>query len=117
MRILRVIPLTVFLTAAWALMRTGKLDLSLNTPYGIGIVIACFVVLTLEFFKSGDINLKSYMIDQAFAILSLISAAALITVIINRGEQLVIADWLIAAVCLIDSWLCPVNSFRTALRN
>src|SRR5687768_10341609 len=117
MKLLRVIPMTVMLAIVWAAMRLSKMDLSLNTPNGIGIVIACFVILTLEFFKSGDISLRSYMIDQAFAILSLIGVSVLITLLFFRGEALVIADWLVAAVCLIDSWLCPVNSFRTALRN
>jgi hypothetical protein len=116
---LKNIPSTLILVIIWMITRLIQLDFSIAHPLGIILTILCFAVLIIEFTKSGDITLKSFGLDLAFAILATVVNTATITMLIERHglSGLYVTDYILSGVILCDTWLSPYNSFRIALRN
>jgi hypothetical protein len=80
------------------------------------LLVGCFVILVLEFQKSGDILLRSFRLDLILAIAALVATTSVITLLWERGTFYTI-DIFIAGIVLVDAFVSPSNSFRTALRN
>jgi hypothetical protein len=116
---LKNIPSALILVIIWTITRLMEMDFSIAHPLGIILMILCFAVLIFEFTKSGDITLKSFGLDLAFAILATVFNTATLTILIQRHGfcNLFITDYILAGVILCDTWLSPYNSFRIALRN
>lgn len=117
MKMLSKIPFTLILTISWLFLNIFGIDLSMSSPFGISILFLAFIVYIIEFYKSGDIMLRSFMLDLAYAILNLIIVTCYITIIIKSGFKLHAIDIMVSMIALIDIWLSPVNGYRTALRN
>ncbi len=78
----------------------------------------CVVVLFLEFFKSGDIDTFTFLVDLLGALFSLVLATVLMSYLIFKlGQTPTFFHWFGCAVILGDAILSPFNAFRTALRN
>ena len=116
MQLLRRLPLVLILVLAWAALRLSGCELTLGDPISWALVIACFSVTLIEFYKSGDITLTSFKFDLAFAVIATVVTAALVTHFWGQGV-ISVPDFFITVSVLADAFLSPVNSFRSALRN
>lgn len=111
---LKRIPWALLLVLLWAGGRYSGVNLGID-----GFAIWVFVILSLitlvfEFYKSGDIMLRSFQADLISAITT--------TLVLGYGlclaqQDLQPVDLLVAFVVLTDAIVSPINSFRTALRN
>jgi hypothetical protein len=117
MKTLSKIPFTLILTISWLFLNIGGIDLSASSPFGLSMISLAFIVYMIEFYKSGDIMLRSFMLDLAYAILNLIIVTCYMTIIIKSGFKICAIDVMISMIALTDIWLSPVNGYRTALRN
>lgn len=117
MKTLSKIPFTLILTISWLFLNIGGIDLSASSPFGLSMISLAFIVYIIEFYKSGDIMLRSFMLDLAYAILNLIIVTCYITIIIKSEFKICAIDVMISMIALTDIWLSPVNGYRTALRN
>jgi hypothetical protein len=92
--------------------------LDMSGILGYIFLVFCMVVLFLEFFKSGDINVWTFLVDLIFSVSALVVATVLISYLIFTSDNaLTFFDWFGAAIILGDAILSPFNAFRTALRN
>jgi hypothetical protein len=97
-------------------IHTTGLDMS--GTFGYVFLILCIVVLFLEFFKSGDIKVSTFLIDLVTSVVALVIATVLMSYLVfKHGEAPTFFDWFGVAIILGDSIISPFNSFRTALRN
>jgi uncharacterized membrane protein YqjE len=103
------IVLGMWLSYAW--------NVDLSGTVGLFFIGLCVFVLIIEFFKSGDIRIGPFMMDLLFAVIGLVAASALITVMVMGDKGLTFHYILGCAVLVIDAILSPYNAFRTALRN
>ncbi|MEK7650212.1 MAG: hypothetical protein AAB367_04640 [Patescibacteria group bacterium] len=108
------IPWALLLVLGWIMVRHSGVDLSVEGVAIWPFVGVSFVTLMAEFYRSGDIMILSYKLDQTFAVVA--------TLVLGYGLSLAVQDphvldLLVAAVVLADAIISPVNSFRTALRN
>ncbi len=87
-----------------------------NMSYGfIAVAVGVFFI---EMFKSGDVGVFSFFLDQLWAILSLVLAAGLMSYLIFvEAREPSFYHWLGCAMIVADALLNPVNAYRTALRN
>lgn len=115
----RNIPFVLALLALWVGIKLAGYNTSFVGPVGITLICVTFFVLFIEFFKSGDIGLKTFGLDTAFSVLQVIACTATVTYLITRSSWGVmsIPDLLVCFTVLVDAWFSPYNSFRTALRN
>ncbi len=75
-------------------------------------------VLVAEFFKSGDINTRVFLMDLVSAIFAVIVATILMSYLYFKlGQTPTFFHWFGVAIILADAILSPFNAFRTALRN
>jgi hypothetical protein len=81
---------------------------------GLGVL-----VLFIEFFKSGDIDMWAFLWDLIWATTAVAGTAVLMTYLyFHTGwESISFFHWLGCAIVLGDAILSPFNAFRTALRN
>jgi hypothetical protein len=111
------VPWASLVCVAWATLRLGsQVALDLATPPGLILMCCALVALVVEFFKSGDVGLGEFIRELTLALLTLAAGVVTLTLLIQRGHVTVL-DGIIFAVLVLDAWLSPINSFRTALRN
>lgn len=116
MKILYMMPWTFFLILYMVVVHVTGLDM--GGIMGYVFLVLCMGVLFLEFFKSGDINVWTFLADLIFSTVAVIVATVLISYLMfNGGYSLSFFDWFGAAIILGDAIISPFNSFRTALRN
>jgi hypothetical protein len=111
------IPLVLVLTVLWSITKTTGVSTSITSVVGIILLLMTFSALAFEFFKSGDIGLKTFSVDTAFSIVQTIICTSTVSVLLGKGLTPTIPDLILFAAVLLDAWMSPVNSFRTALRN
>ncbi|KOR30563.1 hypothetical protein TI04_05200 [Achromatium sp. WMS2] len=112
------IPWTMFLIIYMVVVHTFPTTFDMNGTSGYLFLMLCVIVLFLEFFKSGDINSTTFLVDLISSVVALIITTALMTYLIFKSKgALTFFDWFGAAIIVGDSILSPFNSFRTALRN
>lgn len=100
------------------LIAAEYLQLSLDGPIGYIFITLAVVVLFIEMFKSGDVSSVAFLIDQFWAILTIILATALLTYLwFVEGKEPTFYHWIGFAIIVADGLLNPFNAFRTALRN
>jgi prolipoprotein diacylglyceryltransferase len=110
------IPWTLFLIMYMVVVHITNLDMS--GPLGYAFLLLCMVVLFLEFFKSGDIKVGTFLIDLVSSVIALVITTVLMSYLVfKHGQFPTFFDWFGAAIILGDCILSPFNSFRTALRN
>lgn len=94
------------------------LQISLEGTVGYAFITVAVIILFIEMFKSGDVTPISFLLDQFWAVLSVILASGLLTYLyFVTGREPTFFHWIGFAIILADSLLNPFNSFRTALRN
>ena len=119
------LPWTVLLTLYLLVVYIFKVDLQGDgmgsilgyVYFGLGLVI-----LFVQFFKSADISTSNYIIHLTGALLSIIVATILMTLLLTTPAEEARAGitfhyWYGCAIILADAILSPFNSFRTAKRN
>lgn len=100
------------------LLVTEYLQIPLEGPVGYGFITVAVVVLFIEMFKSGDISPMAFLLDQFWAVVTLMLASGLLTYLyFVEGRDPTFFHWIGFAIILADSLLNPFNSYRTALRN
>ena len=115
MKEIKLIPWVLILLVVWSIIRFAKVDL--NQVISLGLFLLALVIMVFEFFKSGDINLKAFGIDQLYSIIAIAFFCTIETILILKNYPFQIVDILFGILVLADGWVSPVNSFRTALRN
>lgn len=115
MRNWRRLPFTLFLLILWAVLRLADVKMTAGSLSGITFVILGFLVLIVEFFKSADIGVRTFRIEQAVTVLTTISATIGLTRI--GFNDIHFGDVILGVVIVFDAWVSPVNSFSMALRN
>lgn len=105
-----------------------EIDMGVDIQFGFGYVGLGVFVLFVEFFKSGDINAASFLLDLLWSVVALVTATALMTYFLLEIEPTAVQagdtwgmvnyfHWFGCAIILGDAIISPFNSFRTALRN
>lgn len=108
----------------WMLLIIGFLlvaeymSISLEGTVGYAFITVAVVVLFVEMFKSGDITPLTFLLDQFWAVLTVVLATGLLTYLyFVEGKEPTFFHWIGFAIILADALLNPFNGFRTALRN
>lgn len=100
------------------LVATEYLGYSLEGTLGYVFITCAVVVLFIEMFKSGDVSPVAFLVDQFWAILTVVLATGLLTYLyFVTGREPTFFHWIGFAIVLADALLNPFNAFRTALRN
>ena len=116
--------MTIITKIPWMLFIIGFLlvaeymQISLEGTVGYSFITVAVVVLFIEMFKSGDVTPISFLLDQFWAVITVILATGLLTYLyFVTGKEPTFFHWIGFAIILADALLNPFNSFRTALRN
>lgn len=100
------------------LVATEYLGYSLEGTLGYVFITCAVVVLFIEMFKSGDVSPFAFLVDQFWAVLTVVLATGLLTYLyFVTGREPTFFHWIGFAIVLADALLNPFNAFRTALRN
>lgn len=110
-----IIPWTLFLILYMAVVHLTSLPM--DGILGYLFLALCVIVLFLEFYKSGDINVGVFLIDLISSVIAVVVATALMSYLVFKHSPPTFFDWFGFAVILGDAILSPFNSFRTALRD
>ena len=118
MRMIRLIriPALLILVVIWAVCKWRGADMSPNSLWGVVFMIAAPMVMAFEFYKSSDISLRTFRLEQFTSIVAVASMAFLTAKMVNR-QNIGLGDWFVGSVVLIDAWLSQCMSYATALRN
>lgn len=117
MKIFFLIPWTALLLILVLGFHQFQINLSTGSVPSITVIIVSFLVLVFEFIKSGDIQFKRFIWDLSLSILILVIATWFYGYLFFCKQHLFFVDYVAFFVILFDSWLSPINAFRTALRN
>jgi hypothetical protein len=116
MSLMSMIPWTFFLIAYAVVVHI--MGLSMDGVLGYVFIGFGMFVLFAEFFKSGDINVGSFLVDIIYAVIAVVVATGLLSYLVLKLDQSpTFFYWLGYAIVIGDAILSPFNSFRTALRN
>ncbi|MCI5220584.1 MAG: hypothetical protein D3914_15675 [Candidatus Electrothrix sp. LOE2] len=100
------------------LVAARQLNISLEGPPGYTFIGVAVVVLFIEFVKSGDIGVVSFLLDTVSSVIALIVSTALLTyMLFTLDETPTFFHWFGYAIVVGDALFSPANAFRTALRN
>ncbi|MCF6346465.1 MAG: hypothetical protein L3J00_08365 [Thiomicrorhabdus sp.] len=100
------------------LIAAEYMQLSLDGVVGYSFITLAVVVLFIEMFKSGDVSAMAFLMDQFWAVVTVILATALLTYLwFVEGREPNFYHWIGFAIIIADALLNPFNAFRTALRN
>ncbi len=95
-----------------------RLNISLEGPSGFTFIGLAVMVLFIEFVKSGDIGVVSFLLDTTFSVIAVIVSTALLTyMLFSLNEMPTFFHWFGYAIIVGDALFSPANAFRTALRN
>lgn len=109
------IPWTLFIIIY--MVMAYVLNLNMDGMYGYVFLGLCMVVLFVEFFKSGDIKVGTFLLDVISSVVALVIATALMTYLFLEEGMPSFYHWFGVVIILGDAILSPFNAFRTALRN
>lgn len=110
------IPWTLFIIIYMVVVHILEIDMA--GVAGYVFLALCIVILFVEFFKSGDIKLLTFLVDIISSVGALIIATVLMSYLIfKEGKMPTFFDWFGVAIIVGDAILSPVNAFRTPLRN
>ncbi len=118
-------PWVLLVVAFPAVMYQLQIDMKADIHFGFIYMGIGVFVLFVEFFKSGDINTASFLLDLFWSIVSVMLGTAMLTWFLLEGspagaagwQQLNYFHWFGCAIVLGDALISPFNAFRTALRN
>jgi len=100
------------------LLASEYLHISLEGTVGYAFITIAVVVLFIEMFKSGDVSSLAFLLDQFWAVVTVILATGLLTYLwFVEGREPTFFHWIGFAIILADALLNPFNTYRTALRN
>ncbi len=100
------------------LLGVEYLHLSMVGNIGYGFIAVAVGAFFIEMFKSGDVGVVGFFLDQLWAIIAVVLASGLMSYLIFvEGREPSFFHWLGCAMILADALLNPVNAYRTALRN
>ena len=116
MSLMSMIPWTFFLIAYAVVVYV--MGLNMEGIQGYVFIGFGMFVLFVEFFKSGDINVGSFLVDIIFAVIAVVVATGLLSYLVfNLDQSPTFFYWFGYAIVIGDAILSPFKSFRTALRN
>ena len=95
-----------------------QMNLDLHGVAGYAFIGVGLFILFVEFLKSGDLSVVSFMLDTIFAVIAVMASTAFLTYIIFvLPESPSFFHWFGYAIIIGDAIFSPSNAFRTALRN
>ncbi len=110
------LPWTLFIVLF--LIATEYFKIPLEGTVGYVFISFAVAVLFIEMFKSGDVSAISFLIDQFWAVATVILATGLLSYLwFVQGQEPNFYHWIGFAIIIADALLNPFNAFRTALRN
>ena len=118
-------PWVLLVIAFPVVMYQLQLDMTGQIHFGFIYIGLGVLVLFVEFFKSGDINAASFLLDLFWSIVAVMLGTALMTWFLLQGQpagvegwqRLNYFHWFGCVIVLGDAIISPFNAFRTALRN
>jgi hypothetical protein len=114
---IKYLPLVLLLVLFWSLLRVNNVvDFSGGIAASI-LTLVCFVVIAIEFSKSGDITLGFFIWEVITSVAATIVGTATFTLIFSHNSNFYLQDVFMGLLILFDAVFSVVNSFRTALRN
>jgi hypothetical protein len=114
---LRRTPWVLFLVLSWAIARLMGANIATSSIPGLFFIVFGVVALVLEFMFSADIAVAAFQRELGMAIVTLVVASVVATCLITLHRGIGFVDGFILCIALVTSWVCPVNSFKTALRS
>jgi hypothetical protein len=117
MTFLRRMPWALLLVISWAIARFMGAELATSSIPGLFFIVFGFSALVLEFIFSADISVAAFQRELGTAIVTLVVASVVATCLITMHRGIGFVDGFILCIALVTTWVCPVNSFKTALRN
>ncbi|MCF6298977.1 MAG: hypothetical protein L3J01_03770 [Thiomicrorhabdus sp.] len=94
------------------------LQLSLDGVVGYSFITLAIIVLFIEMFKAGDVSAIAFLMDQFWAVVTVVLATGLLSYLwFVEGREPSFYHWIGFAIIIADALLNPFNAFRTALRN
>ena len=100
------------------LLAVHRMNISLEGPLGYTFIGVAVGILFIEFIKSGDIGLISFLLDTVFSVIAVIVSTALLTyMVFSLDKSPTFFHWFGYAIIVGDALFSPANAFRTALRN
>ncbi|MEA3404671.1 MAG: hypothetical protein U9R28_02910 [Pseudomonadota bacterium] len=100
------------------LIATEYFQISLEGTVGYVFISIAVAILFIEMFKSGDVSAFAFLLDQFWAVLTVVLATGLLSYLwFVEGQQPNFFHWIGFAIIIADALLNPFNAFRTALRN
>ena len=100
------------------LIAAEYMQLSLDGVVGYSFISLAVIVLFIEMFKAGDVSAIAFLMDQFWAVVTVILATGLLTYLwFVEGREPSFYHWIGFAIIVADALLNPFNAFRTALRN
>ena len=100
------------------LLITTVTKVSMGGVVGYIFLAVGLAVMFVEFFKSGDINTSTFLVDLIVSVASVATAASLMTLMLtSTGYSMTFFHWYGVAIVLLDAVMGPFNAFRTAKRN
>jgi hypothetical protein len=118
---IKLIPLALILVVIWSVLRVNDLvDFSGTAGVVITIVaLVCFVVMIVEFFKSGSISIGSFSWDVITAYLATLIGSISLGLIYAKGgfDAFCIPDVFVFLLFSIDGTLSLINTLKVARRD
>lgn len=114
---LKRLPLALVLVVLWSILRISGVSFPIHRINGLILMCFCFGVIAVEFFKSGDISLRSFGWDLTFSVITTVIGTCTMTIIVVEKMGLSPTDFFMCSLIICDAWISPINSFRTAQRN
>ncbi|MGV8152591.1 MAG: hypothetical protein ACP5OG_05910 [Candidatus Nanoarchaeia archaeon] len=115
---LKYLPLALILIIIWAPLKLNNLINSQATVTLSIIAITCFVVLSIEFFKSGSITLSFFALDVITAFIATVIGTFVFTRSYTESwSNFSVSDIFVAILIAADGTISIINSFRVARRD
>ncbi len=113
------IPWALGLAVLWILFKFAGFNTAIGGVLGMTIVVTSVIIIVVEFYKSGDISLKSFFTDLVWAIITFgVVCVSMTKLYDNVGlGSFTLPDLFVGMVSLVDISLSTFNSYRTAQRN
>ena len=111
----RSLPYVLLLIVFWFAVKMLGFNMSAGSFWGITLFIACMATMLTGFIKSMDIGTRSFKINLAISIFSVVLFTAFTRFI--HFENLCFVDFILGTTVLVNAWVGPINSFAMALRN
>jgi hypothetical protein len=108
-------PAAFILSVIWTIFKYTEVDTSIGETMGMILIVLTIIAMLFEFYKSADLSLRAFAIDNAFAVAQLILCT--ITMKEFFPDNITLTDVVLYVCILADALLSPMNTVRTVGRD